>query len=185
MKPLIQILLILLCHITLAQPNTVWFEEVVDENDNSIHGVKQILQDREGFIWLCYRDAIGKFDGYNFKHYSRKELVTSSFKSNAPSLVFEDKKQNLWIVTDAGALMQYLPDVDRFQVLNDTTRRIEGSAYSFAEDDHGNFWIGSTGGGLYKVNLKNGVFKNYRTQSKDTTTINNDFVTALTFDNKK
>lgn len=184
MRSSVQILLILLCHITSAQPSTVWFEEVLDENGYSIHGVKHILQDRNEFIWLCYRDGIAKFDGYNFKHYTHKELETPFFKNITASVVFEDREQNLWIVTDAGALMHYEHDVDRFQLMNDTTRMIEGSAYAFAEDGEGNFWIGTTGGGLYKINPKTNVFKNYRTKNNDTTTINNDFVIALAFDSK-
>ena len=185
MRSLIQILLILTCHITLAQRNSVWFEEVIDENGFSIHGVKHILEDRDGFIWLCYRDGIAKFDGYNFKHYARKELTTPFFKSITVSLAFEDKEQKLWIVTDAGALMQYEPEVDRFKLMNDTTQAITGAAYAFAEDDNGNFWIGATGGGLYKINLEKNVFKNYRTRNNDTTSINNDFVVALALDNKQ
>ena len=36
--------------------------------------MEHIIQDRDGFIWLSHGDGITKFDGYNFKLYSRREL---------------------------------------------------------------------------------------------------------------
>lgn len=185
MRSLFPIVLIFFCRVSIAQQNSIWFEEVIDEEGYPIIGVNHILQDREGFVWLCHTDGISKFDGYSFKQYSRKELMTPYFKSKMASLVFEDKKQNLWIVTDVGALMQYQPDLDRFVLKNDTSSVIEGAAYDFVEDDQGNFWIGSASGGLYKINLEKKIFKNYRVAKNDTTTINNDYVIALALDNNQ
>ncbi|MBA4053186.1 MAG: hypothetical protein C0490_00595 [Marivirga sp.] len=185
MRSLYQIVFIFLCHVAWAQPNTIWFDEVVDELGYSIHGVKHIIQDKDGFIWFCHSDGLAKYDGYNFQQYSRKELSTLFFSSKTASLVFEDRKRDLWIVTDAGALMKYTPETDRFILMNDTTSVIKGSAYAFVEDDEQNFWIGSAGGGLYKINPAKNIFKNYRAQKNDSVTINNDFVISLALDRDK
>ncbi len=183
MKSLLSIFL-LICQTSIAQLNSIWFEKVTDEAGYSIHGVQHILQDKDGFIWLSHSDGVTKFDGYNFKLYSRKELATALFENKSVSLVFEDKRQDVWIVTGSGALMKYQSDVDRFQTMNDTTRVIEGGAFCFVEDDEGNFWIGSAGSGLYFINIEKGIFKNYRTLKNDTTSINNDYVSSLVIDNK-
>ncbi len=185
MKSLLCILLFFLCRMSFAQPNSVWFDEVTDEAGYSIHGVRHILQDRDGFMWFCHSDGVTKYDGYDFKFYTHKELSSRYFPDKSTALVFLDKQQNVWIVTDAGALMMYQEDLDRFQLMNDTSQIIKGTAYSFIEDENENFWIGSTGGGLYKINLKKKYFKNYRTNNSDTTTINNDYVTALAIDHNR
>ena len=185
MRTLLAVVFLFLSRTSLAQLNSIWFDKVTDEAGYSIHGVEHIIQDRDGFIWFSHSDGITKFDGYNFKLYSRRELGTPSFKGKSVSLVFRDKKQDVWIVTDAGALMLYDPDLDHFRVMNDTVSMIEGNAYSFVEDHKGNFWIGSTGGGLYKINIEKRIFKNYRTVKDDLTSVNNDFVTALEIDSKR
>lgn len=185
MRSLYQILFLLLCHGTFAQPNTIWFDAVVDELGYSIHGARHIIQNKVGYMWFCHSDGVSRYDGYNFKQYARKELSTPFFKSKTATLIFEDRKQDLWIVTDAGALMKYIPEVDGFTLMNDTTNRIEGSAYAFVEDQEQNFWIGSAGGGLYKINSTKNVFINYRTLKNDSSTINNDFVIALALDSEK
>lgn len=182
MRSFPHVLFLFISSIALGQPNTVSFDEVVDESGYSIHGVKHITQDRNGFMWFCHSDGIARFDGYNFQQYSRSELATPIFKSRTASLVFQDRRQDLWIVSDAGALMKYSPDADRFIVMNDSTRIIEGSAYSFVEDSDGSFWIGSAGGGLYNIHPEKKVFKNYRTKKGDSTSISNDYVISLAFD---
>lgn len=35
-----------------------------------------ILQDNKGFIWFATWDGIYKFDGYHFKNYKNKKVIT-------------------------------------------------------------------------------------------------------------
>jgi ligand-binding sensor domain-containing protein len=185
MRYLLAVIFLSHCCTAYAQPSSIWFDKIKDEAGYSIHGVQHMIQDRDGFMWFSHADGVSKFDGYNFKLYSRSELATPTFSSKSVSLVFRDNDGNTWIVTNTGALMAYDSDLDRFRLKNDTTTVIEGNAFSFVEDHEGNFWIGSAGGGLYKINLKKKVFRNYRTVKDDVTSINNDFVTGLTIDGKR
>ncbi|MFZ6010649.1 MAG: two-component regulator propeller domain-containing protein [Bacteroidota bacterium] len=181
MKLQIFIWLSLFAFNTLAQ-EPVWFDEVTNEKGISWHGVHHFLQDKSGYMWMCHEDALSKFDGYSFKNYSRKELSDSRFESRTANLVFKDSRDQLWIVTDGGALMQYDPELDRFKTVNDTSRMIQGIAYAFVEDDQHNFWIGAMQGGLYKINLAKLTYEQFTFSKTDTTTISSNYVSGLVVD---
>ena len=42
-------------------------------------GVKSIIQDRNGFIWIVTADELFHFDGFNYKRYSKRMAVRNEF----------------------------------------------------------------------------------------------------------
>ena len=54
--------------------------------------VNDILQDRDGFIWIATKSGLNRFDGYNFKVFMNDPQDSNSISSNAISNLLEDQK---------------------------------------------------------------------------------------------
>lgn len=65
--------------------------------------INDMVQDREGFIWIATKGGLNRYDGYTFKTFTTDPQDTSSISSNSVSNLLEDSKGRLWIGThDAG-----------------------------------------------------------------------------------
>jgi hypothetical protein len=131
--------------------SNIRFKRLTTEEGEDIVGVQNSLKIRMAtFGWAHLQFDLLRFDGRNFRRYGQPQLQTDYFKSIRAWLIFEDLKKNLWIGTDAGALMRYDEKLDRFQVVNDSSTSIKSILFCQVEDTNGNFWIGSLGGGLIR-----------------------------------
>lgn len=68
---------------------------------NSIH---QVLQTKNGYIWLATEDGLARFDGINFRVFN--EQTDSAFASNDIHCLAQDSTGGLWIGT-ADGLVKY------------------------------------------------------------------------------
>jgi signal transduction histidine kinase/DNA-binding response OmpR family regulator/ligand-binding sensor domain-containing protein len=65
--------------------------------------IYDMIQDREGFIWIATKGGLNRYDGYNFKIFTTDPQDLTSISSNSVSNLMEDSKGRLWIGTlDAG-----------------------------------------------------------------------------------
>ncbi|CAG5018017.1 Sensor histidine kinase RcsC [Dyadobacter sp. CECT 9275] len=65
--------------------------------------INDMVQDREGFIWIATKGGLNRYDGYTFKTFTTDPQDSSSISSNSVSNLLEDSKGRLWIGThDAG-----------------------------------------------------------------------------------
>lgn len=62
--------------------------------------VYDVLQDREGFMWLATDRGIAQFDGYEFVTFSREEGLSS----NVVFELYEDFKGRIWYLPNNGKL---------------------------------------------------------------------------------
>ncbi|HEY1046327.1 MAG TPA: two-component regulator propeller domain-containing protein, partial [Bacteroidia bacterium] len=62
-------------------------------NDGLISNkVYNIMEDRNGFIWICTDQGVSRFDGINFQNFTTKEGLPNNEILN----VFEDSKGRIW-----------------------------------------------------------------------------------------
>ena len=73
-----------------------------------------LMQDTKGYLWICTRTGLTRFDGYNFETYQHDENDSSSLNSTTATTAFEDKKGRIWIGTNMG-LNLYNPKTDCFK----------------------------------------------------------------------
>ena len=65
------ITLLLISIVQWAQSEVYSFRHYKVEDGLSFNATRNIIQDRNGFIWIGTEDCLNRFDGYNFKIYRK------------------------------------------------------------------------------------------------------------------
>ncbi len=114
---------------------------------------RNIIQDRNGNIWIAAFDGIFRYDGKSFTN------ITSKVSSSHFFSVLEDRKGNLWFGSIGSGVYNY--DGKLFR--NFTTKEgLAGNDVScIYEDKTGNIWFG-TGAGVSVYDGKS--FRNFTTK---------------------
>jgi len=163
--------------------NDLRFKRIKTDTGEDILSVQAILKDNEGYVWLASSTFdLVRFDGNNTRKYSFAELQTDYFKSAYSSLIFEDTKKNLWIGTDAGALLMYDRMMDKFRIINDSASSVKSQMFCQAEDKDGSFWLGTLGGGLLRFHPDTKKFKKYQFSQGDPNSVSDNYIVGLVFD---
>ncbi len=50
-----------------------------------------VLQDQKGFIWICTRNGLNKFDGYTFKNYKSAPHKEYTLSQQSDNLYFRNR----------------------------------------------------------------------------------------------
>ena len=58
----------------IAQRVDIRFEHITITDGLSQVCVNDIIQDKEGFIWIATQDGLNKYDGYTFKEIGRAHV---------------------------------------------------------------------------------------------------------------
>jgi signal transduction histidine kinase/ligand-binding sensor domain-containing protein/DNA-binding response OmpR family regulator len=67
-------------------------------------GVTCVYKDSKGFLWLCAKNGLFKYDGYSFKNINS---IANGFLKFETYCVIEDSRQNLWIGTAGKGVFYY------------------------------------------------------------------------------
>lgn len=101
-----------------------------------------IIQDKDGFIWIGGYSGIIRYDGINFDRFTNTEGLTSG------RALFEDSKSRIWVGTNDNGIVYFDEDRNAFHyTVNDGMP--SASIRTFAEDNEGNVFIGTTEGIAY------------------------------------
>lgn len=124
--------------------------------------IRTIFQDSRGFIWLGTMNGLARFDGYNFKKYSKSKDSTS-ICGNWAYAICEDNNKDIWVGTKQG-LSRYDIRTNVFEnFLYSKTKNsvIYNLINTLQFDNSGKLWIG-TPKGLSVYDVKQRKFKNYK-----------------------
>ncbi|OJY91971.1 MAG: hypothetical protein BGP14_23970 [Sphingobacteriales bacterium 44-15] len=95
------------------------FENYSSEKGLSQNSCFAISQDNYGFMWFGTQDGLNRYDGREFKIYSRQNEIGQKLPSNIiSSLFFDNDKNLLWIGTVQGACI-YHPEGDSLVKVSD------------------------------------------------------------------
>jgi ligand-binding sensor domain-containing protein/signal transduction histidine kinase len=112
--------------------------------------IKRIVQDSQGFIWLCTPLGLTRFDGYRFTSYEMKD----GLPFNSVNDLLETRRGVYWVATNGGGVCRFNPRIalatpeanSRFTtyVVGDepATNRVN----VLYEDRTGRLWAGTDGG---------------------------------------
>lgn len=121
--------------------------------------INDMLQDKEGFIWIATKGGLNRYDGYSFRIFTTDPQDSSSISSNSVSNLLEDSKGRLWASTYDGGLNVYNKKTGRFlriaQASGLSSNRIESA---MAELPDGRLLVSPQGGHLNIISLPdNGI----------------------------
>jgi signal transduction histidine kinase/DNA-binding response OmpR family regulator/ligand-binding sensor domain-containing protein len=69
--------------------------------------VFDMLQDKEGFIWVATKNGLNRYDGYGFKVFTNDPYNAHTLSSNTIVKLFEDAKGRIWAGTENAGINIY------------------------------------------------------------------------------
>ena len=131
-------------------PKKMHFRNIMQNQDIALGEVEAIVQDYQGFIWLGGRNALLRYDGYEFLPIAAAIDPTDLTKTEAVNQVvelLEDRQHTLWAGTRAG-LYRYDRDHELLIPVPLDNRQNQGraTASALAEHSSGKILIGTTSG---------------------------------------
>jgi signal transduction histidine kinase/ligand-binding sensor domain-containing protein/CheY-like chemotaxis protein len=156
----------------------------------SNNDVRSINEDATGNLWIgTFGGGLNRFNRLNgeFTVYQYSNQTAGSITSNYVNTILRDKKGDLWIGTRRG-INKLEPENSRFtsyQTMSEETE--EQSATNIAciyEDAKGRIWFGTYGGGLWKLDRRNGKMNAYTHDIKVPGTISSNTIYSLAGDDE-
>ncbi len=90
-----------------AAQNAKGYEVISTAQGLSQGMVFDMLQDKEGFIWVATKNGLNRYDGYSFKIFANDPYNPHSLSSNTIMKLFEDSKGRLWVGTETTGINIY------------------------------------------------------------------------------
>ena len=115
--------------------------------------IKDIIQTRDGYLWLATDGGLVRFDGADFTTFN---VQTGSLKYNETYSLKEDNEGGLWISTFGGGLT-HLKD-GRFTTFTTADGLIDDAIEQMDIDPDGNLWIATL---LGVCRYSHGTFTNF------------------------
>ncbi len=107
------VLFLFFCLSTNAQQN-VQVESITTEDGLSQGMVYDILQDREGFLWIATKDGLNRYDGYHFEVFTNDPNNPWSISGNTIKHLFEDSAGRIWATSVNAGINIYDKKTGRF-----------------------------------------------------------------------
>ncbi|MFN0035005.1 MAG: two-component regulator propeller domain-containing protein, partial [Saprospiraceae bacterium] len=141
------------------------FEKITIEQGLSQGMIYDLLQTRDGFLWIATKDGLNRYDGYNFKVFSNDPFDPFSIADNTVTALFEDSRGWLWVGTEAKGLDLFEPRTGRFHHfsmnLQGNNAEVGPGVSKILESPDGTIWALKRGAGLMRISIpdtwKNGV----------------------------
>jgi signal transduction histidine kinase/ligand-binding sensor domain-containing protein len=134
--------------------------------------ITSLLIDHLGHFWIGTYAGLDLFDpkAGTFTHYQHKDNDPTSLSYNRIRAIYEDHEGTIWVGTglawdldekgglnrfdrEKGNFIRYLHDP------NDPHSLVDNKVRAVFEDSRGNFWVGTRGDGLHRMNRKTGTFE--------------------------
>lgn len=158
-----------------------------DSTSLSLNWITDIIQDDEGNLWLAtFGGGLNFYDrkADRFRRYLYNANNPRSISNNNILKLFIDNDKNLWIGTEDG-LNLYNRAEDSFIRYSRSNSNITSSVVSaIGQDDNGNMWIGTMGGGvcIYDKSFKN--FTCYKNEIGNSYSLSDNNIRCITKDSR-
>ncbi len=122
-------------------PNRYTLNRLTTEDGLPQSSVMNIVQTRDGYLWLGTFEGLARYDGRQFSIFNKSRIP--ELKNNTIKALFEDSRGSLWIGTPAGLIRYRLGRFRNFTARNGLTGNL---ITSISEDQNHRLWIGTTRG---------------------------------------
>ena len=138
--------------------------------------IECIVRDSRGFLWICTRDGLSRFDGYRFITYTMEHGLPDPTINH----LLETRKGVYWVATNGGGVCRFNPTArgpssvaEKQQITDNRQRTTDQRLFTIYpvgdepqtnrvnvlyEDRAGRLWAG-TDGGLFRLDEKSGQFR--------------------------
>ena len=158
-------LLIAVCALPQLASGEARFHDMTKDSGLVTGTVFDIIQDKQGYIWLATSNGLERYDGYSFKVFKHKPGDASSIASDFVKTVYEDPVGRFWVGTYGGGLDLFRPETGTFQhyrhVQGDPNTIASDKIYSMVGDGHGHLVLGTYETGVDVLDLGNGHIQHY------------------------
>jgi len=115
-----------------------------------VHGIKSMLTDRKGRVWMGTKYGIAYSDG------NERRILGTNNAATLPAVraLVETPDGNIWAGSDDGTIYRCEPD--KLTAFRPTDPLSEQPIYSMTADSNGTIWAGTFRGGLLR--FRNGSF---------------------------
>jgi ligand-binding sensor domain-containing protein len=156
----------------LSQPKNMIFDHFDVESGLSTNWVRDIAQDKQGYIWMGTTDGLNRFDGYSFKTYQHSEDDSRSILVNFIRSVHVDNENTLWIGYNDG-LSRYDADKDAFSHYrsnsNNVSSIVSDKIADITSDSKGNLWVATRDKGICQLDKITYKFHSFPNQENSAT----------------
>ncbi|WP_044210521.1 helix-turn-helix domain-containing protein [Flammeovirga sp. OC4] len=157
---------------------------------NFAGAVTNIIQDKEGYLWISSWDGLYKYDGYEITSFGERSYEPLLEKK--VSVLLEHSNGQIWIGTANNGIFIYDKQKDSFThltQLSESARTLNVKRInSLTEDGNGNVWIGTKENGLVFYHQKNKIFTSYKIKDLgnefDTQMYKQDLVLSVHYDKR-
>jgi signal transduction histidine kinase/DNA-binding response OmpR family regulator/ligand-binding sensor domain-containing protein len=123
-----------------------------------------MLQDKEGFIWIATKNGLNRYDGYTFKVFTNDPYNVNSLSSNTIVQLFEDSKGRIWAGTENAGVNIYDKKSGKFYRIihsNSNAASLSGNGIkAILEMPDGKMLIATDVAGFNVVALNDDFFEN-------------------------
>ncbi|MEM8768836.1 MAG: two-component regulator propeller domain-containing protein [Pseudomonadota bacterium] len=144
------------------------FQRLSVEQGLSQSVVQAVAQDSRGFIWIGTQQGLNRFDGHEFLSYFNQPGDPDSLSHDWIWDLHFDRRGVLWIGSNGG--LDRL-DLDSGSVAPVVTRQDSELGATpvrvITEDDQGNLWIGTDGGGVVRFEPDTGALQRFAQDGGD------------------
>ncbi len=163
------------------------FEAKRDHPNGLIDGIiNTIIEGENGLIWIGTNTGLTRLDPVTelFKHYLPNETFDGRVR-----VLYEDKEGAIWMGTGLpweynpakGGLYKFQPETEQItaylQEDNNPQSLSDNRVGAIFEDARGNFWIGTMGDGLQKLDRQTGIFTRFPFQPNEPNQLSRPFLT--------
>lgn len=172
-KTFVICLLLVLAEVSNAQTTIYNFERLSIEDGLPSNTIYDVIQDKQGFLWIGTDKGLARYDGSRIKVFVHDTDNARSISSNLVKRLYEGKNGKIWIASLQMGLSCYdpsLPDHEAFtnyrSNLKDTTSLLNSEIYDVYEDDNGYVWVAGLDTDLQRLDPATGKFQNFRLGKK-------------------
>ncbi|MGC4100742.1 ligand-binding sensor domain-containing protein [Ferruginibacter sp.] len=134
--------------------------------------VNNVIQDKEGYIWITTTDGLQRFDGVRYKTFRHDPKDSTSIPYNIVSQMVLDKKGNLWLLFNLGKICIFNTKTFVFKEVKVVTKKDYGVGsvvQALIADEYDNMFLMIAGTEIltYKASTNEFSYKNNFFKQKD------------------
>jgi ligand-binding sensor domain-containing protein/signal transduction histidine kinase len=166
-----------LVRLAVSEGKDIRFAHLTGKDGLSPGGIRNVLQDDQGFIWFNTSAALNRYDGYQVKSYRRDRSHPNYPVASFLQHVIKDRAGYLWASSNES--------LERFDPRNETSTRwpidrngpksVHGPVLHALEDRAGIIWL-ATSDGLHRLDPATGAFRHYSHNPADPATLSSSIV---------